>query len=162
MKKQRVVKYTSVGIIATLIDYIIYELIIFLLGDASWAWLATMIAGIIATGAAYLMHSNITWKERDPGKFGIIKFFIWNVLVMVCVRPLLTLVFGLLTGLYEWVFGTGVNIGINWDYNFVESTGIYGFMTIITMILNFTVYERLIFGKKPQKENKNKKAEKVS
>ena len=121
-----------------------------------------MIAGIIATGAAYLMHSNITWKERDPGKFGIIKFFIWNILVMVCVRPLLTLVFRLLTGLYEWVFGTGVNIGINWDYNFVESTGIYGFMTIITMILNFTVYERLIFEKKPQKENKNKKAEKVS
>lgn len=142
---QKILKFAGVGIVATIVDYLIYQLCFWTLGQN--VTLSAVLSGIVATFVAYLGHSHITWKTRDPGRFGIIKFFIWNFVVVIGVRPVLTWFFGLLTGLYEFAFAISGWLHLPFDYAFISSTGIYVLMTIVTMILNFIFYERIVFSK---------------
>lgn len=145
---QRVLKFIGGGVAATVVDYVVYTLFVMVIfgGDVGMAWLASIFSGIAATFAAFILHSKITWKERNPGKYGIIKFFAWNAFVIILVRPLLTKLFGLLTGLYQFAFMISEVIHLPFDYDFVESTGIYVLMTIVTMTLNYIFYEKVVFG----------------
>lgn len=144
----KIFKFVGVGVTCTIIDYAVYSLAMMLLfgGDTNLAWLATVISGVVATFAAYEMHSHITWKTSDPGKYGIIKFFAWNILLVIAIRPALTFIMGLLTGLYQFAFMISDGIGLPFSYEFVESTGIFVLMIAVTMVLNFLFYNRIIFG----------------
>ena len=145
----KVFKFIGVGVACTIIDYVVYSLVVMLFfgGNTDQAWLATIISGIVATFAAYELHSHITWKTSDPGKYGIIKFFAWNALLVAAIRPALTFIFGLLTGFYQFAFMISDGINLPFSYEFVESTGIFVLMTVVTMILNFLFYNRIVFGK---------------
>ena len=159
----KIFKFVGVGVACTIIDYALYSLLVMLFfnGDTSQAWLATIISGVVATFAAYELHSHITWKESDPGKFGIVKFFAWNALLVVAIRPALTFIFGLLTGFYQFAFMVSNGINLPFSYEFVESTGIFVLMTTVTMILNFLFYNRIVFGKKKAGELDENQREKV-
>ena len=145
----KVFKFIGVGLVVTLFDYLVYNIVVMGIGggNTNIAWLGTLVAGVCATFLAFIMHSKITWRTRDPGKYGILKFFAWNALLVIAIRPLTTLVFGLLTGLYEFAFMITGGIGLPFSYEFVESTGIYILMTIVTMTLNFFFYDKIVFGK---------------
>lgn len=163
---QRVLKFIGGGLAATVVDYVVYTLFVMVIfgGDVGMAWLASIFSGIAATFAAFILHSKITWKERNPGKYGIIKFFAWNAFVIILVRPLLTKLFGLLTGLYQFAFMITSAVHLPFDYDFVESTGIYVLMTIVTMTLNYIFYEKVVFGnvaKVQEKEGEEVDVERV-
>ena len=141
---QKIMKFTGVGIVATLIEYLTYQFGVNVIFGGNLT-LSAVLSGVVATFAAYLMHSKITWKTRDPGKYGVVLFFIWNAIAVFAIRPPLTWVFEQLDGLYQfaymltsWVF----------SYEFVRSTGVYVLMSVITMILNYLVYEKVVFTKK--------------
>lgn len=146
---KRILKFAGVGIAATVVDYLIYTLLIMVLfgGDVAAAGISSILSGICSTFVAYVLHNNITWKERNPGKYGIIKFFVWNAFVVILVRPVLVAFFSLLTGLYEFAFMLIGWIPVFSSFDFVASTGIYVLMTIVTMTLNFIFYEKIVFGR---------------
>lgn len=153
---KKVFKFLGVGLTITIIEYIIYTLLVMVMfgGNVEMAPLATGMSGAVAMVVAFIMHSKITWKERDPGKFGIVKFFAWNILLVALIRPGLAAFFELLTGLYQFGFMITSAIHLPFSYDFVESTGIYVLTTAVTMTLNFICYEKVVFGTKIKVEEK--------
>ena len=148
---KRVGTFLWVGILLTVIDFAIYELLtILIFKDTSQASIASAITGVISTCFGYLMHSRITWKEREVSKFNVIKFFIWNLLVFVALRPLLIWLFGMLGGLYDFAYELLKWTGFSRE--FVANTGAYVLTTIVTMTINFICYDKIVFGKKPKTE----------
>lgn len=146
----RASKYTIVGIILTLINFVIYTTLdrtIFQDRD-DLLWLASLISCTIAAIIAYFMHSRITWRERNPGKLGMIKFVIWNILIAMAVSPALTWIFSLMTPIYQFAYNITSAIHLPFDFSFVESTGVFCLMTLCTMVLNYFFYDKIVFGKK--------------
>jgi hypothetical protein len=45
------------------------------------------------------------------------------------------------------------------DYDFVHSTGAFVLTSIVTMILNFLFYDKIVFGKKKEEEKEEKEEE---
>ncbi len=154
----RVLKFVGVGLTAAIVDYVVYELcLIFLFGnDVNLVPVAQVISLLFSTLTAFLLHKNITWRDRDPGKYGIIKFFIWNLVIMLSLRAFLSWLFGLLTGLYEFVFFIFGSINIPFSIEFIQSTGIFAMMNIVTMVINFFFYNNFIFGKGKESSTKKK------
>ncbi len=159
----RIFKFAGVGILAAAFDYLVYEITVMLIfqGNADMAWASAMISGVLSTFFAYFMHSKITWKERDPGKFGIVKFFIWNFFVVLALRPMLTGFFGLFTGFHQFVFVVVGWIPLFSSFDFVQTTTIYILMTLVTMTLNFIFYEKIVFGTRNKKDGENVDMESV-
>lgn len=148
MKKKRVLTFFWVGFVLTIINFVIYTIIArFLIKNNDLLWLAVLISSVISMIIAYLMHSNITWKECNPGKLGIVKFLIWNGAEAAIVNPILTWFFGLWTWVFEFAFSICRFLGLPFDFEFIESTGAFGLMTAVIMVLNFLFYDKFIFNK---------------
>ena len=159
---KKIFKFIGVGFAITAIEYAIYTALMMVAfgGNAEMAPVATAMSGAVAMIVAFIMHSKITWRERDPGKFGIIKFFIWNIILVALIRPGLAAFFELLVGLYQFGFMITSAIHLPFSYDFVESTGIYVLTTAVTMVLNFICYEKIVFGTKIKvKEEQGEKIE---
>ncbi len=143
---ERILKFAGVGVAATIADYLFYQIALHTFLQDNLAG-AAIFAGVLATFVAYIGHSNITWKTRDPGRFGIIKFFLWNAFVVILVRPVLVWLFELPVFLYEFAYWLCDAIHLPFGFDFVESTGVYVLMTAVTMVLNYIFYGRVVFGK---------------
>lgn len=159
----KVGNFLWIGIVLTVVDYAIYEILLFTIfqGNIAMVGPAATISALVATLVAYLLHSRITWRARDPGRFGVIKFFLWNGILALAIRPFLAWVMGLLTVIYDFAYGISEWLHLPFTHDFVTSTGVFVFITIITMIINYFVYDTLIFGKaktatskKPQPNSK--------
>lgn len=155
----RILKFAGVGFLAAIIDYAVYEVcVLAIFSELSFKQpLSIVVAGAVSTIAAFFLHSNITWKERDPGKLGIFKFFLWNILIIEILRPQLTVLFDLelFHHFYQFVYMLVGWIPLFSSYDFVSSTTSYVLITIITMTLNFIFYEKFVFGSKKQGEKIN-------
>lgn len=147
MSTKRAGKFVVIGIILTLFNFIIYTILARFINNNDYLWLDTIVSYIFATFLGYILHSKITWQERNPSKTGIIKFFLWNFLTALAISPLLTWLFKFLTPLYEFIHQFSTNLHLPLDYNFIESTTIFCLVTIITMLLNYLFYDKLVFGK---------------
>ena len=157
--KKRAGKFVIIGIVLTLFNFGLYTLIArLIINNNDFLWLSTLLSTLATTLLAYILHSKITWKERDPGKLGIIKFFIWNLLAALIIGPFLTWVFGMLTPLYDLAYNISSAIHLPFDYDFVQSTGAFCLTSVVTMILNYFFYDKLVFGNgKKEKEEKGEK-----
>lgn len=145
----RVGKFTIIGIILTLANFLIYTFLArVIFNNNELLWLASIISYLLATFLGYLLHSKITWKERKIEKIGILNFFLWNFATALLISPALTWLFGLLTPLYELAFNISSAIHLPFDYEFIESTGIFCLTALITMILNYLFYDKLVFRTK--------------
>ncbi len=141
-------RYLFIGIGITIFNFAFYSILANLIfKDQSLIWLSTFISTAVTTLVAYILHSKITWKERNPGKSGIYKFIIWNALLTFLINPGLTQLFSLITPLYEFAFNISQNLNLPFTYDFVLITGAFVLTAIITMILNFLFYDRFVFGK---------------
>lgn len=159
----RVGKFAIIGAILALFNFAIYTLLARLVfNNNELLWIDSIISYTLATILAYILHSKVTWKERPVTKRGIAMFFLWNGITAIAISPLLTWLFGFLTPLYEFAHDICSSLHIPFDYDFVESTGIFCLTTAITMILNFFFYDKLVFGDsrpnqiKPPKEQHGK------
>ena len=152
-------KYLLFGVIHTLIDYGIYTAISMTLFSGDLLWITSLISGVISIFIGYYLHSMFTWKDREVGKKQLVRFFIWTAVMNVAVRPLLTMFFGLFGFLYEFAFDICQSIGLDFSYEFVETTGNYVLMMIVVMTVNFLVYDRFVFGTKHGKKSDSEKTE---
>ena len=151
-------RYFVFGILNTVINYGMYEaLALLVFKEEGQLWIATLISGAVSIFVGYFLHSKFTWKDREVGKKQLGKFFIWNVMLNVAVRPVLTAFFGLFGFLYKFAFDICQGIGIGFSYEFVETTGNYVLMTAVTMVINFLVYDKFVFGTKREKKEVSEK-----
>ena len=140
-------KYTIVGATVTLFNFVVYTIIAHaIVRNNDFLWIDSIVAYVMSAVLAYVLHSRITWKERKPGKYGVAKFFAWNLVGAVLISPVLTIFFGFWEPVYQFVFGVTSAMHLPLSYEFIESTGIFCFTTLITMILNYLFYDRLVFG----------------
>ena len=149
--------FTIIGIILSLTNFIIYTFLArVILNTNELLWIDSIISCALVTILAYFLHSKITWKERPVTKHGRLMFFLWNGLLAFVICPALTWLFGFITPIYTFIHQIINSLNIPFDYNFVESTGIFCFTTMVTMILNFIFYDKLVFGKTDDKESNEK------
>lgn len=154
-------KYLVFGVLNTVINYAMYEaLALLIFTGENQLWIATLISGAVSIFVGYLLHSRFTWKDREVGKKQLGKFFVWNVALNVAVRPALTAFFGLVIFdfLYRLAFDICQGIGFGFSYEFVTTTGNYVLMTAVTMVINFLVYDRFVFGTKREEQGASEKA----
>ena len=141
-------RYFFIGITLAVFNYGLYAILAnLIIKNNDLIWLSTLIATAFTTILAYILHSKITWKERNPGKSGIYKFLLWNILLSIAINPGLTQLFSLLTPLYEFAYNIFQALHIPFSYEFTLTTGAFILTAIVTMILNFLFYDRFVFGK---------------
>ena len=141
-------RYFFIGITLAVFNYGLYAILAnLIIKNNDLIWLSTLIATAFTTILAYILHSKITWKERNPGKSGIYKFLLWNILLTIAINPGLTQLFSLLTPLYEFAYNIFQALHIPFSYEFTLTTGAFILTAIVTMILNFLFYDRFVFGK---------------
>ncbi|MBR2754061.1 GtrA family protein [Candidatus Saccharibacteria bacterium] len=141
-------RYLFIGITLAVFNYGLYIIANFIINNNNLLWLSSFIASAFTTILAFILHSKITWKERDPGKDGIYKFLIWNLLLTIALNPGLTQFFSLFSPIYNLAYNTFQSIHINLNYELIQSTGAFILTAIVTTILNFLFYDRFVFGKK--------------
>lgn len=145
------VKYALVGVIITLFDFVVYTVLVRLVFRTNdYLEASTAIATVLATILAYILHSRITWRDRKPAKFGVAKFFLWNGLVAVALKPFTAWVVGMWTGLYQFALMVSEWLRLPFDYETIEYLGVYGIATLAMMVLNYFFYDKLVFGRKQQ------------
>lgn len=143
----RVGKFAIIGIVLSVFNFLIYTLLARLFfKDNSWLWLDSAISYALSAILAYILHSKITWKERSVTKRSIAMFFLWNGITAFIIGPFFTWLFGLIKPLYGFAFSISSAIHLPFDYAFVESTGVFLLVAVITMTLNYLFYDRLVFG----------------
>ena len=146
--KKRAGRYFIVGVCITIFNYGLYSILAnLIINNNNLLWLSTLISTIVTTLVAYILHSKITWKERNITKHSIIRFFVWNAILTFIINPGLTQLFSLITPLYELAFNIFQFLHIPFTYEFILTTGAFVLTAIITMILNFLFYDRFVFGK---------------
>ncbi len=157
MIKNRVSKFFFVGLTLAIFNYLLYTFFaLVIINNSNLLWLSSLISTSVTTVLAYLLHSRITWQERRPTKTGVINFFVWNALLAVVISPFFTWFFGLFTPLYEFALQISESLHLPFNFDFVESTGIFILVNIVVMFLNYFFYDRLVFGQKANpKEDKN-------
>lgn len=158
-------RYLVVGLLLTIFNYSLYTILAnLIIKNNDFLWASTLISTLVTTFVAYLAHSKITWKERGITKTAKYKFFIWNLLLAFAIGPWITQLFSLFTPAYDLAYNIFKNIHIDFPYDFVQSTGAFVFTGITTMILNFLLYDKFVFGKSQKsqetKETKNQEDKK--
>lgn len=154
-KPHHAARYFVVGISLTIFNYGFYSILAnLIINNNDYIWLSSIISTVATTILAYILHSKITWKERDVTKTAIYKFFIWNALLAFAIGPWITQLFSLITPLYDLAYNICQNLHINFTYEFVQSTGAFILGAIITMILNYLFYDKFVFGKSKKQEEK--------
>lgn len=151
---KRAKRYLVIGVTLALFNYGFYSILAnLIINNNNYLWLSNLIATTATTILAFVLHSKITWKERNPGKLGIYKFFIWNAILAFLISPFLTQLFSLITPLYQLAYNISNAMHLPFSYEFIQSTGAFLFTAVITTILNYFCYDRFIFGK--PKESKS-------
>lgn len=141
------VRYLIVGAGVTLFNYGLYSILANLvIKNNDLLWLATLISTVITTIVAYILHSKITWKERNVTKYSIYRFFIWNAILAI-VGPGLTQLFSFITPLYDFAFNISQSLNLPFSYEFILSTGAFALTSVVIMILNFLFYDKFVFSK---------------
>ena len=158
-QKARPLVYFFVGLSVTVFNYLLYILIArFVIKNSDLLWLSNLIANIFATILAYILHSRITWKDRKVTKSNILRFFIWNAILTFLINPFFTWLFGLATFVYDFAFTISTNLNFPFDYDFIQSTGAFGFTGVVVMIMNYFCYDRFVFEvKKNPRKNLDRK-----
>lgn len=159
-KNKRPIIFTVIGIVNTLIDYIIYSVLVLLIfRNTDQLVTAGTISALITTIFAYILHHSFTWRDRKASSFTVAKFLLANALMALVARPAMVFIFSKFTPLYQLAFDISLALHLPVSQDFVISTGVFAFITIATLIINYFVYSRLVFNeelspKRPKSRSK--------
>lgn len=146
--KQHAFKYILVGIVITIFNYSFYSILSnIIINNNDFLWLSTLISTAASIVLAFILHSNITWKDRPTTKTAIYKFLIWNIILAIAVGPVLTQLFSLITPLYDFAYSISSAMHLPFTHEFVLTTGVFVLVSLVVLILNFFFYDRFVFGK---------------
>lgn len=149
-KKKRAGKYLVFGVLNTIIGYAIYETLALTVFRNERLALASLVSGAVGILTGYYLHSRFTWRGREIGEKVLAKFFIWNIVVSLCLRPMLTVFFShsIFNVLYTLAYNICNLIHLSFSYEFITSTGNFVMMMAVVMVVNFLIYDRFVFGKR--------------
>ena len=153
---KRAAVYFVAGMTNTLIAYGIYEALALTIFQDDLLPVASLISGAIGIFTGYYLHSHFTWVGREIGKTVLIKFFIWNIIISLAIKPVLTAFFRLeiFGNLYNLAFNVCQFVHLPFSYEFVETTGNFVLGTAVIMVINYLVYDRFVFGEKREHKNR--------
>lgn len=144
--KARPIIYFIVGLTITAFNFGAYTFIArLLIQNNDYLWLSNLIATFLSTILAFILHSRITWKDRQITKLNIIKFFAWNALLTFIISPLFTWLFSLFGDLYHFAYDITTAMHLPFDYNFIQSTGAFVLTSVVVMVINYFFYDRFVF-----------------
>lgn len=146
-KRKRPALFLLVGILNTGVDYLFYTFltqVIFTSGQS--LALVGILSGTVALVVAFATHSSITWRGRNVTRLTLVKFILFTGFGMWILRPILLVLFFNLHGLYQWAYSISHTLHLQFSYDFVASTGAFGFMVIILLIYNYLTYDRFVFN----------------
>jgi len=144
-KSKRPAVFLAVGVLNTLLDFVFYTFLTTIVFDAKSIVYAGIISGTFALVCALLTHGLVTWRGRDLDRGTVLRFFVFTGFGMWVIRPILLSLFILIRPLYEFAHSVSGTIGLPFDYEFIASTGAFGFMVIIVLLYNYAVYDRYVF-----------------
>ena len=128
----------------TLLDFAFYTFLTLIVFKENIV-VAGFISGTFALLFAFATHSMITWRARSIAFGTILRFFAFTGFGMWIIRPLLLAAFIQLQPLYELATSIASAVNLPFSYDFVASTGAFGFMIIIVLIYNYLTYDRFVF-----------------
>lgn len=144
------IRYFFVGVCVTVFNYVLFTLLSnIIINNNGFLWLSSLLATAVTTVLGYVLHSRITWRERNITKTAIYKFFIWSAIITFAISPVLTQFFSIFTPLYEFAYNITNAIHLPFTYEFVLTTGAFVLTSLVIMVLNFLFYDKFVFGKKP-------------
>ncbi|MCL2094563.1 GtrA family protein [Candidatus Saccharibacteria bacterium] len=147
---KRQVIFVGVGVFNTVADYGLFMLLVMLLGLG--APLAGVISATVMMVVSFFLHKNLTWRDRGADNKVMWQFLLGTAVTMWAVRPVLMWCFEMMLDplvvsfmaraeSLEAIIGTAV----------VLSTLIFGFSTVVTLVLNYIFYNKIVFNpKKPR------------
>jgi len=151
MSKRRPFIFLGVGLLNTLLDFLFYNFLIYTFFSSTGdIWIVGVLSGTFALICAYLTHQFITWKDHAASRATIVKFFLFTGFGLWVIRPALLTLFISFNGLYQLVHDF-INPLVPLSFDFIQSTGAFGFMVVIVMTYNYLTYDRFVFNKKAKK-----------
>lgn len=145
--KNRPFIFLGVGLVNTLLDFAFYSFLTLTVFKGNIIT-AGLISGTFALVCAFITHSTVTWRGRSIKLNTILKFFIFTGFGMWVIRPLLLAFFIQLRPLYELVSSISKAFNLPFNYEFIASTGAFGFMIILVLLYNYLTYDRFVFTRK--------------
>lgn len=144
---KRPLVFLGVGIFNTLLDFAFYTfLTLVVFQDNIIA--AGLLSGTLALVFAFITHGTITWRGRSLSVQTILKFFAFTGFGMWVIRPILLTIFIQLKPLYEFANSVASSLSLPFTYDFIASTGAFGFMIILVLLYNYLTYDRFVFSTK--------------
>ena len=140
--------FIGVGIMNTALDFCFYTFLMLVVFKSEHVFLAGILSGTFALACAFTTHSLITWHGSKKSHKTLLKFILFTGFGMWVLRPLLLSIFSNFSGLYNWVYEISNNIGLPFSYEFIASTGAFGFMVIIVLTYNYLTYDRFVFNER--------------
>ncbi len=140
------VRFATVGVFNTAVDFIVLNILVF--GFSLDKLLANIISVSIAMIVSYALNYRIVFRNTDAGHgkklvlfvaitvFGL--FILQNLIIYLFVHTL--------TGPANLVSDILNTVGINVSKDFILLNTAKVFATIATMIWNFTMYRKFVFG----------------
>ena len=144
-------KFFGMGIITTLIEFVAYTILARVLSN-DFLWLATLVGGIVGVIASFILNTKYVWKDKKAGKAEASKVLGYGMVKTFVIKEAFTWIFGLVTPIYTFAYQISSWLRLPFDYDFIESTGIFGFTALATMFITYYVYDRVVFTK-AQKED---------
>lgn len=138
------------GVITTLIELVFYTISARIINNNDILWISALIGGLIGTVFAFILNSRLIWKNSKVAKREIIIFFVYNIGKTFTLKTFFTWVFGFLKPVYEFAFSISSNIGLPFDYEFIESTGVFAFTALVCMMITYFTYDRIVFKNKKE------------
>ena len=140
---KRVGVFALVGVANTLFDYILFMIFAQFFNNV----VASVISAAFAMVVAFFLHKKFTWGDRATSRSSMIQFLAFTAAVMWGLRPLL--IWGLTaasTGFMEPLYGLAHFILRFLPYNFVVQTGIFAIATLVTLTVNYLLYNKVVFN----------------
>lgn len=134
---KRFITYGLVGCINTLVDFLVFTLMLSVVGlDVKWAQSIGYLTGVLTS---FTLNRNITFKGgKNNVTAQIVRFIVVNgVSYLVS------------TNLIAWLVGQGLNA-------YLAKVAI----SVVVMLINYFGYKVLVFGVKDNKEDKENEEDK--
>lgn len=158
---KKVGKFFGLGVATTLIELVFYTITARIIGNNDHLWIATLVGGVLGTIVSFFLNSKLIWKNSKSGKREAAVFFAYNIVKTFTLKEFLTWAFAFLTPVYQFAFSICEFLHLPFDYDFVESTGIFGFTALVCMFVTYLTYDKIVFKNKKEERGEKKDVESV-
>lgn len=159
MSKRRVARFVSVGVFNTLFDFVVLNVLVFAIGFHRLP--ANIISTLCAVTLSYFLNHSFVFKDeaartkRQYFLFISITLFgllvLQNIVIYLFMHPFV----GIANTLYDHVVTP--LFGQTFSKEFIQLNFAKALATVVTMVWNYQLYQRLVFTKRAKSIDENSK-----